>query len=287
MKCLRLAAISILAAILHSCSSSPEENTRALFGAVPADAEFVAVCNIPQSLEHSGAKIKDGKLTLPPSALKMLTDGNPKLKKNIEWLFSENSGVAMESAVFFIRGGQPTLIASLIDPSKFRSGMQTLDPEEWREVKEGDLVIYEKNKIFVAGDKVLIGPASPATVAQLVSLSETESFNSVDYAGKLSKSDGDLAFYGPIDGLMDVAGLGFSKKAQARMALGMFFNNPKSVVGSLNVDKNEIDLEAYIIDNRMKPSKCELKMSKISVPEVAALGEGHASKAAKILEAGG
>ncbi len=273
MRTLKFFYLLFIGLIISSCSSDSEETAKQLFANVPADADVVALCNIKKVIGHSGAEVKDGKVEDASKLTDLISLNDADLKKKIQRLFSEDSGFGYDMAVYFLKGGQPTIITLLSDPEKFKTVLLKEVPGDWNVVKNGKLTIYEKEGFGIVEDKLFISRAITADqIARLMTLSEVESFNSVDYAEKMAKSDDDVTLWSSIDGLFDASGLGFAKKTQARMALGMFFNNPKYIVGSADLKKDELELEFEILDNTLKPSKCELKLSKIDVANVAALG---------------
>lgn len=269
-----------------SCSSDSAEQIKDLFATVPADAEIVAVCNIAESIKHSGGKISDGNVENADRIITLVAGKDAALKKRLQWILSPESGISAEPAVCFFQGGAPVVEAYLSDADKFRKGYLSIEPGEWTEVKSGKSSIFVKEGIGVCGNKLIVGRNVNADYAgKLLGLSEVESFNSVDYSEKMTESDDDITLWGDIDRLLSFSSAGFAVKTQIRLGLGMLFNNPKYLVGNANFDKKGVELETYILDNTLKPSKCELELSKIDPARVASLG-GNANGIAAIAVSG-
>lgn len=260
-----------------SCSSDQEELFRKLYADIPAEAEFVADLDISKILKDTGAKIgKDG-VSGADKIIEILASDDAKLKADLQWACSPQSGISPRAAVLFIHAGHRILHFSLDDAEKFRNGVAEREQKDWEKISSGKTTIYILDNTAVTEDMAFIGTGISAEyITRLLNLSEVESFNGVDYSSKMAAKDNAVNYYASIDGLMDISGLGFANKTQAKMMLGMFFNNPKYIVGSMDMDKKEILFETAILDNTLKPSKCELEMSRIDPAQIAAL-DGNAN----------
>lgn len=268
-----LSFAGILAAMLllmASCSKDHSATVLELLGGVPAEAEFVGVVNLSQCVEQTGGKVKDGKVVDAGNLLEVIEKHSGKSTAEAKWIFSENSGIDFSSAIFFTSGGKMLATLRLSDVDAFRGGYDKYHPGEWSNGEEGLLV---KSDAIIKGDILWIGEnLNPAQIAGFSELSEVESFRSDKYAETLSKSSDALCFISRIDGLLNMANVGFSQRASIKMGLGMFFNNPTFISGNCNLSGKELTSGCEILDNNLKPSKCELKVSEIDTEQVAALG---------------
>ncbi|MDE6010150.1 MAG: hypothetical protein K2F87_01705 [Muribaculaceae bacterium] len=264
---LPLMAALILAVILGGCSKSNEQVTLDLLATVPADAETVAVCNLNTLVRQTGGKVKDGHLEQADNLKKAFAQMAATLgdstasTRRLDVLFSPDSGVECESMVIFLSKGVAYASGMLYDTEKFMQAVRTACGGEWS----------EDGKMKVNDDYVILGdrfwtcpPSGREMVTKFTNLSEVESFRSNAYAPEISKATDALVTWSSIDGLMRATGMSFSQQTTARMALGMFFNSPKSLAGAMNVtDDNTLAASLRVLDADLKPAKCELAVSKI------------------------
>lgn len=267
---------------ITSCSSDTEGLLKKLYATTPAEAEIVVDINIEKLLKDSGAKVSKEGVKDASRFIDLISEGNKALKDNLDWILSPESAVSPEAAVIFTHSGRTVTSFFLTDPEKFRTNLAAKSHAEWENTSVGKqtlslLHLPDGNTIAVADDQAFAGRGITGDyIASLLTLSEVESFNGVDYAEKMAKSDEAVNFWGSIDGLLRDSQLGFAAKAQVKMMLGMFFNNPKYIVGSVTNNKESVTLTTYILDNNLKPSKCELAISKIDTDRIAAL-DGNAN----------
>lgn len=268
--CITLLISLLLPLFIASCSSSNEDDTLELLGSVPAEAEFVAVVNLNEIVVQSGGEVKDGNIKDVGSLKKLLDEA--KSKKS-DWVLEGNSGIDVTSAVIFSYKGNFYFTCLIKDAEQVRENINADYPGEWEKV--GDF--YTKNSFMVSDSRLWVADhADTGQILKFMDYSEAESFNSVDYSKTLAKSSDAISFYGSLDGILDSTNLAFSQKSLVRLASGMFFKDPKYVIGNGNYKNQEMILEATLCNSEFKPANCELDMSAIDINQVAAL-DGNAN----------
>lgn len=273
MRISRLFPLFILVFILNACSNGSEDTIKNLFANTPADSELVAVIHPEKILKNSGISIKDANVDDISAITDFIGKSDKETSELIEACLSPKSGINWEAAVGFSSAGKGILTLSLTDEDNFLKFMEKELSAEWESENNGKSVFHTYKEFAVSQSKLFIGKdLSTDYLKSLLSLTDVESFNSVEYSATLAKSDDDVSFYGPLDGLMNAGGLGFSSKTQIKMASGMFFNDPKYLIGSMRFSKNGIEGESCILNSKLKPSKCELSLSMIDPARVASLG---------------
>lgn len=268
-----LVATFTLLIILGGCSESNEQATLNLLSTVPADAEIVGVLNMNTLVTQTGGTVKDEQIVnankLKEACEQMYNSmGNWNLKYH-EFLFAPDSGLECSSMVFFTYKGKEYASGIIYDEKKLIQSIDKIVPGEW--LTEGKMK-YKQN--FVLREDRFWGcpEGAQATVETFSNLSEVESFRNNSYAPTISAAPDAFSVWGSIDGLLKVANMTFSQQTTTRMALGMFFNSPKSIAGACNVDNETVKATIRILDADSKPAKCELAISKIDTKLVADLG---------------
>lgn len=267
---LSLAMVLIISLLGSACSKSNEDDSLELLSTVPADAAMVAVINLNTLVEQCGGSVKDGKVTDPGRlgelTEKMLKDDERKVAA---WLLSPESGIECSSAAFFNYRGQNYLYSLIADEDQLRKGIDSLWPGEWQTSGK----VSHKNRVAICDGRLLLLPSSdPSPAETFANLSETESYRSNPYAATLAKSADAFASWATIEGLMKVADLSFSEQAMAKMALGMSFKSPKYLTASANVSASGLSSSVSVLDADLKPSKCELELSRLDTSLIAGLG---------------
>ena len=258
---------------LTGCTGNDGADTLDLLGTVPADAEAVGVLQVNTLVDQTGGKIKDGRIedaTSLKDACEQLyaTVGSINVKYH-ELFFSPESGLEASSVIVFSYKGSTFLSALVADEAQLKNAVGRIAPGDWEKVGKaqvnGEFVIRE-NRFWTMPNGMI------ESVERFANLSEVESFRSNAYAETMSKSADALTVWASIEGLMKTSGMAFTQQATARMALGMFFNNPSCVAISANVEKDMVKSTMRILDADLKPAKCELAVSKIDTKLVESLG---------------
>lgn len=270
-----LALTAVLMTVLAGCSGGVEEDVEMMFGTVPADAPFVYTVNLEETIDQTGGKVSGNEVKdfgALEEVLKSAGAYDKKVASGLEELKEVLKGVKLTAAAGFYYQGEAYFTAILSDVDAFREGVDNMKDAkgEWQE-EEGLLV---KEGFAIADDRLWFSSRNtPDTekIRNFMSLSETESFKSNEYAAKMAKSDDAMNFWGSLDALMS-NGLSFSEQTQAKMALSMMFSQPKYLVGSGNFSKDGTELDVSLLNAELKPAKCELEVSEIDTKVVAGLG---------------
>lgn len=268
--CISLLMSLLLPVFIASCSSSNEDDTLELLGNVPAEAEFVAVANLNKIVEQSGGEVKDGVINDAGSLKKLLDESK---SKEFGWILDENSGIDVTSAVVFSYKGNIYFTCLVKDAEQVREHINADFQGEWE--KSGDF--YKKNDFMVSNDRFWAADRADAEqIQKFMEYSKAESFKSLDYSKTLAESSDAISFIGSLDGLLNSSNLAFSQKSLVRLASGMFFKDPKYVIGNGNYKDKAMTLEASLCNSDFKPANCELDMTEIDVNQIAAL-DGNAN----------
>lgn len=276
-----LAALSaVLLIIAAGCSRSNKADTLELLGHVPAEASAVAVVNLERIVDRAGGKVKDGRLTDAGRIPEMMRRLGMKQVDvdGFEGVFSPESGVECTSAVFFTTpmGGFFGLLLS--DPAAVRAAIDRRVQGEWQQ----DGKIYRKGTVCISDNLLMVGARmTPELMSQWTGLSKVESAAGQEYAEKLAEASACVTAWASVGGLLDMAGLSFTQRAGVKMALGMCFNNPTQLWAEVDAEKDVMNCRVQVLDNKLQPSKCELKVSDIDTSLVESLG-GEANTVAAI-----
>ncbi len=267
---LPLAMAIMVLLLLGACGKSNEADTLELLAEVPAEAQMVGVVNLNTVVGATGGEVKDGHVEDASALVALSTKSLDKHNARVaEWLLSGDSGLDCTSMVAFLYKGHPYASMLIDNEAQLKAGLDSRLPGEWKVSGK----VSSKHHLAIRGDRFWFLPTGDASaVESFASLSEVESFKSNPYAETLSKSQAGMAFWSSIDGMMQASSLSFTEQTTARMALGMCFNTPKYVVGEANLKDGGLQLSASVLDANLKPSKCELALSKIDTKLVAALG---------------
>lgn len=268
---LAIVAFSLAAA---SCSDSTSPaDAESILATVPADAPVVAVFDLTKVASQSGGKISDNKMEKGEDLKKALALSGVSDKALT--VLDGDAGIEMSAAVVFRSGAATYLSMLLEDAEKMREFVITEERKtnpsaEWK--KEGDVYIYDM--YAQKGEQLWICDRRPdaAAIAEMAALTKARSFVSCEYAATLAACDHAAQWYSPVSGLLDAAGLSFGDRTTAMMLSSMLFDNAYAIAGHADMDGKELKVTAEILDNTMKPARCNLKLGDIDVAQVAALG---------------
>lgn len=269
--------LSVCAAVFMSACSSPSapEDARKLLATVPSDAGVVCVADVESLIDDSGLSEKK------VASLSKEGQQNGLLLRAVA---DPVSGVRATAAVYFASGGSLLTTFLLDDSGKFRIWLeQTMSDDEpeqgasfWEKSGEAYLHAGRRCSFTVLDNQVWMCegavPVDEAAVVAFSKLSESRSVIGQDYGKKLAECDDMLGFHAPLAGLMDVAGLSFADRTQIRMVSSMLFEDVSAIEGSADIDGRTLKLECSVLNGKGKKARCNLKLGKIDVQKVAALG---------------
>lgn len=272
--CTLLAVCAVV--FMSGCSNqSAPEDARKLLSTVPSDAGVVCVADVESLIDDSGLTKKD--------AQSLLKD-DKKHDVMMRAVTDPASGVRATAAVYFASGGDLLTTFLLDDSEKFRiwleQTMSDVEPKRgdsfWSKSGEAYLHAGRSNSFTVLDNQVWmsngVAPVDETTVAAFSELSESRSVIGQEYGAKLAECDDMVAFYAPLAGLMDVAGLSFADRTQIRMFSSMLFEDVSAIAGTADIDGRTLKFECSVLNDKGKKARCNLKLGKIDVQKVAALG---------------
>ncbi|MDE6271768.1 MAG: hypothetical protein K2M31_02035 [Muribaculaceae bacterium] len=250
-----------------SCSKGVKDDLNTLYNTVPADASIVVSGDLAKIVEQCGGKVEDERIVSFGTDGALSAFGKGKLSDTTIDEFQKVAvNVKAGAFVGFVYKGESYLTCMLADAEGLRKAADRSD--QWK--KTGN-VECNGNFAIADGDRLWIGDRlTAAKVADLMKLSEVQSFLSCKYAEKMSGSDKAATVWMSLDALYSA--LPFSQQAQARMASSMLFENPKFLTGSLDFSKHGGELTLMPMTENYGPAKCVIDVEKIDVKKVAALG---------------
>lgn len=261
-----LSAVFILGA---SCSESVKEDMEALFNNVPADASIVISGNLSKIVDQCGGEVKDGRIVSFGKDGMLSAFGKSKgMAQALDEFQKIAKTVKAGACVGFSYKGESYLTCELADASEFKKIVDAKYPGAWD--KSGN-VEYKGNYAVADGDRLWIGDAlSVEKVAELMKLSDTQSFLSCKYSSRMADSDKAMDIWMSLDALYST--LSFSKQTQARMVASMLFETPKFLTGNVEFRKDGTAISLMPVTADYKPAKCVIDVAAIDVDKVASLG---------------
>lgn len=271
-KILAYALILGLLPTLWSCSGSDASaDAEKLLQTVPSDAAVVAVLDLESILDHVGAKADGTKVKDGENLLKML--GSINKTGDLKQLLDGESSVVFTSAVIFNYQGGMYLTGLLDDAETFRGYVQKKFPDEKWTNRNG---LWSLRDVVQIGNQFWLAESVHPDLDKILLFSKQTKAQSIlsleEYADNLVKCDHDVAMLGSISGMIDASEMSFGDRTTFRLVSGMCFDNATWLAGHLDIDKEVLKGEVEVLDNKFKSSKCELKMGKIDVDQVIALG---------------
>lgn len=281
-KQLTLAMLALLAVIVAGCSNSPEVEAelKAMYKKVPADAEMVISGSLKKIVEQFGGKVKDGSIEWGKDAeLPELAGGKKSgLKDALKEIHDLSEGIDASAFVGFVQKGQFYGIFKVRDLAALKASIDEHAKGPWEKFGK---IEYKKGYYLTDNGEYL-------WIAEHVNfevfedwqiLSEVGSFLGNEYAAKMAASTDAVNLWASLDGLYSK--MSFSEQAQARLMVGMLFEQPKYFVGHANFDKKSVNMEMYLTTSDYKPAKCVIDVAKIDPAVVSGLG-GNANVIAAV-----
>lgn len=261
--------------VMASCKSDNSADVRGMLQTVPADASVVMVADIQSLVEKTGGKI-DGAKVIPGDevAQSIAKTGNERLKSITGLL--ESGAVEPGAAVFFIEGYNSYLTGFVADTDKFKDWAKQRYGEEFSKDGESETC----GNVLLNGNRFWICTSSRNTInardiQHFISLSEKQSILFNKAASELAELRHAVSGWGDIKGVMTAAGMEFSSRAAATMAIEAVFTDAVEFLWNVDIDKKGISADLNFINSKSGIAKFNFPVAKIDEATVRSL-EGSA-----------
>lgn len=261
--------IVALTLLLSSCSGGGKEDLNALYNTVPQEAAVVISGDLGKIVDQCGGEVKDGRIVSFGTEGLLSAFGKGKLSGEVVNEFQKVAiNVKAGAFVGFVYKGESYLTCMIADSDGLRNVIDGKSGGQWEKSGgvecKGDYAIADGDRLWIGDD------LTPNKVAELMKLSEAQSFLACKYAETMAGSDKAATLWMSLEGLF--SNLPFSKQAQARMASSMLFDKPMYLTGEIDFNKTGLDFSLMPMTEDYKPAKCVIEVEKIDTKKVAALG---------------
>ncbi len=269
--CLMLTLIA--AVILTGCRKDNGADVKELFLHIPNTASYVVVQDLHSILEKSGSKIDGGKVEASPELLQLISQSrDERTKQLMRSILDGDSGVAPTVAVIFADGFSQFVVGDLYSTSKFESVVVKFIGGEWEE-KDG--IRYNAN-YAITNDRYWIGKEGSRIdidkIKTYMALSEKQSFADSEFAPMLEDTDADFAGWCDINGVMNVTGIGFERRAMAKMGIEALFKDAGFATFDVRLEKGAMKMSARLLDGKGRDAKFLYPSKKIDESVLAKIG---------------
>lgn len=267
-------ALLLLAVIVvfNSCKKETVDVTD-LLKSVPSSAAGVVVINMEGVLNDAGCKIKDHQITPSEDIMRLVDKAGSEDKKNILLLFDGSTGIEPKGAVVFYDSNRSYLTFALYDVNKFCSFVEKSDGKEFSD--EGNGVKVNGN-IAVKGAQAWIcltngKKIDSDAIASYSSLATSQSFLTTEMGEYLLTDGSDIRGWALINTFLNEM-LSRSERSMATLGIGFLFEEAESVKFKTDFKEGEMELEAVVLNDKLKPAKYLLPTEKVDVSQLKNLG---------------
>lgn len=273
MKKLMLVLAVIVAIFsLSSCSDKTADSSDIL-KTIPKDASAVVVVNLESLLEQTGLKVEDGNISASKPLLDKISEiKDAKLRRVLEEFSKGEFGIDPSVAVFYQVGYYGYLTGFLSNTDNFRNRIEKhldvdFSDEDGMYVAQNIAVV--SNRFWVCLNQNSIDSKE---VKHFLSLDASESFLKNKNSESLAEVSSDFQGWASISGLMRGAELDFQQSATAQVALQTIFEDPSSIAISADVEKDEVKVEATVLNEKGKLAKYRFPVQKIDLKTIESIG---------------
>lgn len=263
------AIILSLMVSLSSCSKNDTADTTDLLSSIPSDVSVVATANLKAILEDMGCKVEGTSVKPGKDAISAFEAAkNKNLEKFLDYIY--DGGVDPSVAAFFMEGYNAYIAGFLDDPDKFKAKVE----KDFGETFSGDGKIATCGNVAVEGNRFWIAVSSENTIVtsdikHFSTLSEKQSILSNKTAAETLKTlDNDITAWGDIKGCLNAAGLDFSTKAAANMAIEGMFADASDMVANLDFEKGRMSAEMTVLNSKGGIAKFMFPTGKIQADAI-------------------
>lgn len=273
MKTSLLATLLALVALLAtSCSSQKSADASDLLATVPSDVSMVSVVNLQSILDKAGCKIDGDKVKPSKDFEKAIGQiANAPLREFMEVFTTGESGVDASIGILFCEGYNVFFTGIASDPGNLKTIYE----------KGGNPAFVKEKGIEISGRMAIAGNQFWLCLTKNIDIDDVRHFTTIDRTQSFLENENserlltiskDIEGWGNISGMMNVADLGFEERAKLQIALQILFDDPSSVIFSLESDKGEFEIEARVLNSKNKTAKYLLPTDKVDVETVKVLG---------------
>jgi len=258
--------------VVASCSSDRTADVRDLLKTVPSDASAVAVIDLKSVLEKAGCDVDGTDIKPGKEIVKALeASGNSKAKDFAARM--QEGGADPSAIIFFIEGYNSYISGFVADTDKFKTFVE----KEYGASFQNDGEVSTCGNIAIAGDRFWVCISSNNTVnsndiKHFNSLSEKQSILSNEIAAGLEELKHDISGWGDIKGCLNTAGLDFSSKASATMAIEAMFVDAVEFMWNLDFKKGKLEADATVLNSKGGIAKFNFPAAKIDAAVINDLG---------------
>lgn len=255
----------IFTLIAVSCSGNKSADASDLLATVPNDVSMVTVVNVESVLKKMGCKI-DGTIITPGKETERATENikDPNLKKLTDMIINGESGIEPTVAVIFQEGYNTFVTGIAAEPSDFKNAFEKAGYASFSKtngVEVSDNVAVAGNQFWICLNKYI----DPDDIRHFTSIDKTQSFLENKYAENLLVIGKEAEGWANIAGLLNSSVENFQERAMIKTTLELVFDDPSSVVFTVEMNKNEILAEAKVLNSKYKTAKYLLPVSEVDV----------------------
>lgn len=261
---------AVMATMFASCRKD-EADASDLLKTVPSDASAVVVVNVEKILSDAGCKTDGSKIIAGEEVKAALQRASASDRKEMEAIFSGESGIEPSVAVIFMEGGYTYLAGTLASPDDFKA---YFEKEKQGKFTNEDGVDVLKN-VALQGNRFWVnlagGSIDGRNVNSFLNLSEKQSALGQPYAKKIMEVEEDMRGWGNISSLLNASGLAFQQRAVAKTSMETIFEEPSDLLFSLDFDKGEIEAKVSLLNGKGKPAKVAFPTDKLNLSTIESL----------------
>lgn len=262
--------------IMAGCSKDKSADVADLLKTIPSDASMVAVIDLETIIKEMDCSVSNGVIKPGKDVAQALESSkNGDTKETLEKM--NKAGIDWTVAAVFAEGYNVYLTGFLSDSSKFKDAVEEQFGEKW---ESGE--VNTCGNVAVEGERFWVCLNSRNTIVandirHFNTLSDNQSILSNKNVSKLKDLDSEVAGWGDISGLLNLAGLPFSSRAAVKLGLETMFEDAVELEWEIDLDGDELKAEIEIINNKGGIAKFNFPVEKVNgdvVKKLAVSGDG-------------
>lgn len=248
--------------IMAGCSKDKGADVSELLKTIPSDASVVMVMDMQSILKEADCEVSNGELKPGKELSKALASSkNEELKTDLQNL--QDAGIEWTVGAVFAEGYNSYFTGFLQDTGKFKKYVEEKFGENFESGEVGTC-----GNVAIAGERFWICLNSRNTIVtndirHFNSLSEKQSILSNENVAKMQTIDSDIAGWGDIKGVLNLAGLDFATRSVCIMALQTVYVDAVEMEWEIEIENDEINADLEVINSKGGIAKFNFPVEKI------------------------
>lgn len=272
MKKLSFLLLAVILLVANSCKKDTVDVTD-LLKTVPSSAGAVVVFSIDGLLSDADCKVKDNVIKPGKQIQALINKAGSVKQKDIMMFFDGSTGIEPKGAVLFSDANRMFVTFALYDVDKFCDFVVSQQGGEFTDAGSGvrvcgtTAVKGAQAWVCVSNYKKIDSDA----IAGYSSLNSSQSFLVTPMGEWLLTCEDDVRGWSRLDILMQQM-MNRRDRSMMTVGLGFLFDNAESLKFSVDFKKGELEAEALLLNDELKPAKFQFPADKVKESDLKTLG---------------